>query len=96
MKGKRNNFSNEFKWKVAIEAIKGESTITELANKHHVHPNQISIWKKHLLEHGPEIFNNARGPKKTEKEVDTEKLFQQLGEMQYELTWLKKKYESVS
>jgi len=93
---KRNSFSNEFKMKVALEAIKGANTISELASKHKVHPNQISQWKSYLLEHGSEIFNGRRGPKKNEKELDTEKMFQQIGELQYELTWLKKKYESVS
>ena len=96
MSRKRNNFSNEFKLKVAIEAIKGAHTISELGSKHQVHSNQIRQWKSHLLEFGAEIFNGRRGPKKNEKEIDTEKLFQQIGELQYELTWLKKKYESVS
>lgn len=96
MTRKRNSFSNEFKLKVAIEALRGDQTITELASKHQVHPNQISQWKRHLLEHGAEVFNGQRGPKRNEKDVDREKMFQQIGELQYELTWLKKKYESVS
>ena len=60
MKNKRNNYSAAFKAKVALEAVKGEKTIAELASQYEVHPTQIAQWKKQLLESLPDVFNNSR------------------------------------
>ena len=95
MSQKRRKFSSEYKAKVALEAVKGEKTISELASKYSVHPNAISNWKKELLENISEIFSVKRGPKSTEEKATTEQLYQQIGKLQVELDWLKKKYESV-
>ncbi|MBI1373893.1 MAG: transposase [Phycisphaera sp.] len=60
MSRKRRRFSAEFKAKVALEAIKGHKTVAELAGEHEVHPNQISQWKKPLIESLPEVFGRRR------------------------------------
>jgi transposase len=66
MKRPRRNHAAAFKAKVALEAIKGEQTIIELAERFQVHPNQITEWKKQLLERAEEVFardkRSAEGP----------------------------------
>ena len=57
----RRNHSPEFKAKVALEAIRGELTLVELAEKHQVHPNQITDWKSQIFEHAAEIFGSGKG-----------------------------------
>ena len=52
----RRNHAPGFKAKVALEALKGEQTIVELSQRFQVHPNQITEWKKQLLEHAPDIY----------------------------------------
>lgn len=56
----RRNHAPAFKVKVALEALKGEQTIVELAERYQVHPNQITEWKKQLLERAAEIFGKDR------------------------------------
>jgi transposase len=56
MKRPRRNHGAAFKAKVALEAIKGEQTIVQLAERFQVHPNQITEWKKQLLERAEEVF----------------------------------------
>ena len=56
----RRNHAPAFKAKVALEALKGDQTIVELAERYQVHPNQITEWKKQLLEHAAEIFGKDR------------------------------------
>ena len=92
----RKTFSNEFKAKVALEAIKGYKSLSELAREYKVHPNAIGNWKKEILEGLPEIFNNRRGPKgETDSEL-IDQLYKQIGKQQVELDWLKKKFNTIS
>ena len=58
---KRRNHSPQFKTKVAIEALKEEQTIAELARRFDVHPNQVSAWKRQLLDGAVDVFES--GPK---------------------------------
>jgi len=60
MARKRRRFTAEFKAKVALEAIKGQKTVAELAGEYEVHTNQISQWTKQLLESLPEVFGRRR------------------------------------
>jgi putative transposase len=89
---KRRTHSPEFKARVAMEAISGRKTIQEIAADHGIHPIQVSQWKKQLLEGASELF--TRG-KKSQTKDDTQakeaELFQQIGRLQMELEWLKKK-----
>ncbi len=91
MKKGRTNHSAEFKAKVALAAIKGDRTIAELSSEFEVHSNQISQWKKQLLESMPEIFSRKRKRQEQYQEELTDKLYQQIGQLKVEVDWLKKK-----
>jgi transposase-like protein len=93
---KRTRHDAQFKAKVALEAIRGERTIAEIASGYGIHPNMIGQWRKQLLEQAPGIFSNKR---EREKETDLElqaELYQQIGQMKVELDWLKKKYRLIA
>ncbi len=91
MKNTRRRFSDKFKAKVALEAVKEIKTLSELATEFKVHPNQISIWKKQLLMNAEEIFASGKKHKtKTEEEL-TAPLYEEIGRLEMDLKWLKKK-----
>jgi putative transposase len=91
MKNKRRNHSAAFKAKVALAALKGDKTIAELAREYEVHPNQITQWKKQLLDSLPEVFSRRRKHEQRDQETLTSELYQQIGQLKVELDWLKKK-----
>lgn len=66
--------------KVAMEALAERLTLSELAAKHGLHPNQISTWKKELQANASELFEKQRGPKKVVDEEKEARLFQQIGQ----------------
>ena len=92
---KRRNFTANFKSKVAIEALQERLTLAELAQKHKIHANQISTWKKELLEGSKDVFSKKRGPSSSAQEEKEAKLYQQIGQLQFELDWLKKKHSNL-
>ncbi len=88
---KRRTFTDKFKAKVAVEAVKGLKTINELAAEYQVHPNQISEWKKQLLTGAPELFASGKKPGgKTEAEL-TAPLYEEIGRLRMDIRWLEKK-----
>lgn len=91
MAGTRRRFSAQFKAKVAIEAIKGQRTIAQLAGQYEVHPNQITQWKKQLLEAADQVFSRRQESDRQSQNELTGKLYQQIGQMKVELDWLQKK-----
>jgi putative transposase len=91
MARKRRQFSAEFKAKVALEAIRGRKTLAELAGEYEVHANQITQWKKQLLESLPEVFGRRRAEDAARQEQLTDRLYQQIGQLKVELDWLKNK-----
>jgi transposase len=93
MSKKRRTFSAREKSKIAIEAIRERETSSEIAKRYSVHPNQVSIWKKLALEGLDLIFEDRRIKNETEKENSQliEELYSQIGQLQMELKWLKKK-----
>lgn len=91
MKGKRRSHSDKFKAKVAIEAIKGIKTLSELATEYKIHPNQISSWKKQLQMNATELFTRGKNNKsKTEEEL-TAPLYEEIGRLKMDIKWLEKK-----
>ena len=88
----RKKFDEEFKAKIALEAVKEEMTLAELAEKYEVHPNQASAWKKRLIENSSTLFvrKNKKDEEYNRLEKEKEELFRQLGESNYEKEFLKK------
>ena len=91
MKKGRRNHSAEFKARVALEAVKGIKSMSELASEYEVHPNQITKWKKQVLAELPGIFSDRRKRDADGEEALKARLYQQIGQLQVELDWLKKK-----
>ena len=91
----RQVYDEQFKAKVAVEAIKGEKTIAEIASQYKVHPNQILGWKKHLLESAAGLFSRKKDPQLGELENLVEDLYKKIGKQDIELEFLKKKYAQM-
>jgi transposase len=87
----RRKFTAAFKAKVAIEAIKGEKTLGEIAAEFKVHPNQVSAWKKLLLEGSSDVFSDRSERREKDIEAERDRLYRQIGQLQVEVDWLKKK-----
>jgi len=84
-------YSADFKFRAALEALKGLKTLNELASGLGVHPNQIRDWKKRLKENGKDIFSNRRQNSEQEAEALQAQLYEEIGRLKVELDWLKKK-----
>ena len=91
MRKERRNLDSNFKARIAIEALREHKTINQLAADHEVHPNQISVWKKQLLEGSTEIFRQGKTPEQKQDSKLTDELYKQIGQLKVELDWLKKK-----
>ena len=92
MSVKRRQFTSQFKAKVAMEAMKGQRTIGELAGLYQVHPSRIAAWKKHLVEYSAMAFeeSSVQGSDRSSPALMAQ-LYEQIGRLQVELSWLKKK-----
>lgn len=93
---KRKNHSQEFKAKVALDAVKGVHTLSELASRHGVHATQIGQWKKQLLDHAKLCFEPGRSGGTVDVEEVTSPLYQEIGRLKVELDFLKKKFSSLT
>ena len=91
MSRKRRVFGPAFKAKVALAAVRGDKTTAELAGKFQLHANQVSAWKKQLLEGAAELFADGRSRDKEESSAQEEALYEQIGRLKMEVEWLKKK-----
>lgn len=88
---KRKVLTGAQKAKIALEAIKGHKTVNEIALEYGVHPTQVGLWKKAVLENAATLFDVKRGPKPVDAATDPERLFAKIGQLNMELDWLKKK-----
>ena len=95
MSKKRRTFSDELKFRVVLEAIKGQRQISEIAAEFDVHPNQITNWKQQFLENGPAVFSKKKDGRVAEMEEKEEDLFKKIGEQQIELDFLKKSLKKL-
>ena len=90
----RKQHPADFKAKVAIAAIKGGHTASELASMYGIHPTQIGVWKKQALAELAQVFSSRRSSAVRAQEDLTATLYQQIGQLKVELDWLKKKASS--
>src|SRR5580693_1465572 len=88
----RKQYSAAFKARVAIEAIRGEKTLSQLGSQFKVHPIQIAKWRKTALQQMPDLFVDRRTRKTHSGEADNTTLYEEIGRLKVELDWLKKKW----
>jgi transposase-like protein len=88
----RQTYTAELKTKVALEAIKGERSVNEIASRYGVHPNLVGIWKRQAVEGMSSIFRRGSGVETSESEALQSRLYEQIGQLKVELDWLKKKW----
>ncbi len=88
---RRKRYDSRFKAEVAIEAIKNQRTIAQIASEYGVHPNQVSQWKKQVLDQLPDLFTNQRSKSTTDSDQLVDELYRQIGQLKVELDWLQKK-----
>jgi putative transposase len=91
MAGTRKRYSAAFKARVALEATKQTRTLAELSKSFQVHPVQISQWKKQLLDGVESLFRDGRTRDRDESEALQAEFYQQIGRLNMEVEWLKKK-----
>ena len=87
----RRQFTDRFKAKIALEAVKGVKTLTEFASEYQIHPNQVSEWKKQLLSHASELFSRKNAGASRSEEKLTAPLYEEIGRLKMDIKWLEKK-----
>ena len=95
MRKERRNLSPEFKAKVALEALQEKKTVAQLAIEYELHANQITSWKKQLLNGSSQVFTGDPVVKDDSSEKIQEELYKQIGQLRVENEWLKKKIYTV-
>ena len=95
MSRKRRKFSPEFKARVALEALSGEKTLSELASQYGVHPNQISSWKKQAKEGIVDSFSGRKKRDVHDKEAQVKELHAKIGELTVERDFLAKAFAKI-
>ncbi len=96
MKRQRQLHPAGFKAKVALEAVRGERTLNELAGQFELHPTQVVPWKKRLVEGATELFNGRAERAAVAESALRDRLYQEIGQLKVELDWLKKKHELLA
>lgn len=85
---KRRKFTPEFKAKVALEALRGDRTIQEIASRHKVHPNQVSMWKRQAMDGLGEVFSNGADQARRDFEAEVHDLHAKIGQLTVERDFL--------
>jgi putative transposase len=88
----RKRYSGEFKAQLALEVVKGQRTLNEIASEHNLHPNLLLQWKKQRLASLPAVFADQRCKEQKAQEEYEAQLYQQIGQLKVELDWLKKSW----
>ena len=81
---RRRRFTAEFKKRVALAALRGDRTVQQIAARHEVHPNQVSLWKRQAVDGLGEIFADRRASRQSEHETTIRDLHAKIGELTME------------
>ena len=92
----RRRFSGDFKAKVALEALRGDKTIQEIAVRHKVHPNQVSTWKQRAVEGMKEVFSKGAERTRGDHEGEIRDLHAKIGELTVERDFFGQRAQVVS
>jgi len=92
----RKHYDSRFKTQIALEALKNQKTIAQIASENGVHPNLVTQWKQRLFAEIPDIFSNKQQKSKQDSEALQDELYRQIGQLKVELDWLKKKSGVIS
>lgn len=84
----RRRFTAEFKARVALEALRGDKTVQEIAAHHKVHPNQVSTWKRQAVDGLSAVFSNGADHERGDREVEIRDLHAKIGELTVERDFL--------
>ena len=85
---KRRRFTADFKARVALDALRGDRTIQEIAAKHKVHPNQVSAWKRQAVDGLGEVFSNGADRARVDREAEVHDLHAKIGQLTVERDFL--------
>lgn len=80
---------------IVIELLREQETIAQIASKYEVNPKTLYGWKKEFLENAPKIFGSENSKRDVDKEKEIERLYQQIGQLQVEVNWMKKKSAAI-
>ena len=87
----RKNHPPSLKAKVAVEAIRGVKTTSEIAQKFGIHPNLVGSWKKKALAGLTDVFSNGHDHSRQQADAERDELYKQIGQLKVELDFLKKR-----
>jgi transposase-like protein len=91
MKNQRKKFSSSFKTKVALEAVKGLKTASQIASEYQIHITQVNAWKKQLLDNADSLFDRVSKKAARSEEEITAPLYEEIGRLKMDVKWLEKK-----
>ena len=91
MPKKKTKYSTDFKTRVAVAALKEDLTLSQLTSKYKVHSTQVRAWKSHAVEAIKDCFNKKSEKDKSDQDNLISSLYEQIGRLQTELNWMKKK-----
>jgi transposase-like protein len=84
----RRRFTSDFKARVALEALRGDKTVQEIASHHKVHPNQVSTWKRQAIDGLSEVFSNGAERERQDRESEVHELHAKIGQLTVERDFL--------
>jgi transposase len=90
----KKNYDSKFKSRVALEAIQGIRSISEIASEHNIHPNLVGQWKRKLLSDSADVFT-TKAEKQQESKYSEDDLMRKIGQLEVENDFLRKKYNSL-